>query len=133
VPCGPSATRTLTAEVASIKQCRSAIGRLAATVDTIDPELRAKHIPQRTVVCRVKDLGVVFTARLDEAGVHDIAQVPPMTAATPQADVRVTLVSDDLVALADGEDDFINAWLHGRVQISAGVRDMLRLRSVLGL
>jgi predicted lipid carrier protein YhbT len=120
-------------DVASVKQCRSALDRLAATLDTVDPELRTKHIPQRKVVCRVKDLDVLFTARLDEDGVHDIAQVAPTVTPAPQADVRVTLVSDDLIALADGKDDFINAWLHGRVQISAGVRDMLRLRSVLGL
>jgi predicted lipid carrier protein YhbT len=120
-------------DVASVKQCRSAIDRLAATLDTIDPDLRTKHIPQRTVLCRVKDLDLLFTARLDEDGVHDIVQVPPSSADTPQADVRVTLVSDDLIALADGEDDIIAAWLHGRVQVSAGVRDMLRLRSVLGL
>lgn len=45
----------------------------------------------------------------------------------------MTVASDDLIALADGEDDFISAWLHGRIQVSAPMRDMLRLRSVLGL
>jgi hypothetical protein len=38
-----------------------------------------------------------------------------------------------LIALVNREDDFVSAWLHGRVQVSAPVRDMLRLRSVLGL
>jgi predicted lipid carrier protein YhbT len=120
-------------DVASAKQCRSALNRLAATLDTVDPETRARHLPERTVMCRVKDLDVVFTARLDEAGLHDIAQVARTAPTPPQADVRVSVVSDDLVALADGDDDFISAWLHGRVQVSAPMRDMLRLRSVLGL
>lgn len=119
--------------MASVKQCRSALDRLAKTIDSVDPQLRTKHLPQRTVACRVKDLDVLFTARLDEDGVHDLEQIPPSAPIPPQADVRVALDSDDLIALVDREDDFINAWLHGRVQVSAPVRDMLRLRSVLGL
>lgn len=119
--------------MASAKQCRSALDQLARTLDEVDPELRTKHLPQRTVTCRVKDLDVLFTARLDEDGVHDIAQVPADGDAPPQADVRVSVASDDLIALVNREDDFMNAWLHGRVQVSAPVRDMLRLRSVLGL
>jgi predicted lipid carrier protein YhbT len=119
--------------VASAKQCRSALSRLASTLDEIDPDLRSKHVPRRTVLCRVKDLDVCFTARVDEDGVHDLAQLKTGTTANPQADVRFALASDDLVALANGDDDFINAWLHGRVQVSAPMRDMLRLRSLLGL
>jgi predicted lipid carrier protein YhbT len=118
--------------MASAKQCRSALDRLAGSLDAIDPSLRSKHLPQRTVACRVKDLDMVFTARLDEDGVHDITVVPK-TDEAPQADVRLTLDSDDLIALVDREDDFVSAWLHGRVQVSAPMRDMLRLRSVLGL
>ncbi len=118
--------------MATIKQCRSALDHLAATVDSMDGETRVRHLPRRTVVCTVKDLDVSFTARVDEEGVHDIAQVLPATATPPDADVRVVLGSDDLVALADGEDDFLSAWLHGRLHISAPMRDMLRLRSLLG-
>lgn len=62
--------------MATIKQCRAAIDRLAATVDSVDHETRTKHLPRRTVLCTVKDLGVAFTARVDEGGVHDIARVP---------------------------------------------------------
>jgi predicted lipid carrier protein YhbT len=119
--------------MASVKQCRSALDRLAKSLDTLEPELRSKHLPQRTVACRVKDLDVLFTARVDEDGVHDIAQSPTGDGDSPSADVRVALDSDDLIALVDREDDFISAWLHGRVQVSAPVRDMLRLRSFLGL
>jgi predicted lipid carrier protein YhbT len=121
------------AAVASVKQCRSALDRLAKTLDGVDPELRARHLPQRTVACRVKDLDVLFTARVDDAGVHDICEVSSSEPSPPQADVRLALDSDDLIALVNREDDFVSAWLHGRVQVSAPMRDMLRLRSVLGL
>jgi predicted lipid carrier protein YhbT len=119
--------------VASAQQCRSALDRLAKSIETIDPHLRSKHLPQRTVSCRVKDLGLSFTARLDEDGVHDLVQVAPQSEDQVQADVRIGLDSDVLIALVDREDDFVNAWLHGRIQVSAPMRDMLRLRSVLGL
>lgn len=118
--------------MATIKQCRAAIDRLAATVDDVDHETRTKHLPRRTLLCTVRDLDVAFTARVDEAGVHDIAQVPRNATEPPQAEVKVTVSSDDLIALADGEDDFMSAWLHGRLHVSAPMRDMLRLRSVLG-
>jgi predicted lipid carrier protein YhbT len=119
--------------VATIKQCRSAFDRLVDTLDTVDHETRLKHLPRRTVLCTVTDLDVAFSARVDETGVHDIEQVTGAGPDGPPAEVRVTLLSDDLVALADGEDDFISAWLHGRVHVSAPMRDMLRLRSLLGL
>jgi predicted lipid carrier protein YhbT len=118
--------------VATIKQCRVALDRLAATLDDMDEETRTRHLPRRTVLCTVKDLDVSFTARVDEDGVHDIAQVPPSVDELPPADVRVGVASDDLVALADGQDDFLSAWLHGRVHVSAPMRDMLRLRTLLG-
>jgi predicted lipid carrier protein YhbT len=117
--------------MASVKQCRASLNRLAALLATVDPELRRKHLPNRTVVCHVKDLGVSFTARLDQDGLHDIAQVA--ATASPHAEVTVTVDSGDLVALAAGKQDVMTAWLHGRVQVSAPMRDMLRLRSILGL
>jgi predicted lipid carrier protein YhbT len=119
--------------MADVTQCRSALDRLAASVDTLSPELRTKHLPRRTIACRVKDLDTFFMARIDEDGIHDIVEVPRTAPSSPQADVKVTVASDDLIALADGNDDFVAAWLHGRVQVSAPMRDMLRLRSVLGL
>ncbi|HEX3706264.1 MAG TPA: SCP2 sterol-binding domain-containing protein [Mycobacteriales bacterium] len=118
--------------MATLKQCRAALDQLADTVDGVDPALRAKHIPDRTVLCRVRDLDIAFSARLDAAGVHDLVELAP-DADDPGTDVRLALDSDDLIALANGQEDFITAWLRGRVHVSASMRDMLRLRSVLGL
>jgi hypothetical protein len=119
--------------MASVADCEDAIRRLAATLADVDPELRARHVPQRRLGCRIKDLDVVYVARLDEAGVHDLRKARPKGEMPDGIEVRVTVSSDDLVALADGDDDFLQAWLRGRVQISAPVRDVLRLRSIVGL
>jgi predicted lipid carrier protein YhbT len=119
--------------VASVKQCRRALDQLAATLDAVDPDVRRKQVPARSVMCRIRDLDACFTARVDADGVHDLALLNPTGPRQRSADVRVSVDSDDLVALAAGDDDILSAWLHGRVQVSAPMRDMLRLRSLLGL
>jgi predicted lipid carrier protein YhbT len=119
--------------MATVRQCRSALNRLAGAVGGLDDETKARHLPRRVVQCTVKDLGVVFGATVDETGVHDIVQLDPDEAGRADADVRVTVRSDDLVGFADGTEDFVSAWLRGRVQVAAPMRDMLRLRSLLGL
>jgi len=116
--------------VASVEECRTALHDLAAALDGVSPEVRARHVPERTVACRLADLEVTFVGRLDEHGVHDVAEADEEE---PDVDVRLTMESDELVALADGQDDFLHAWLRGRVQVSASMRDLLRLRSLFGL
>jgi predicted lipid carrier protein YhbT len=116
--------------LADVERCRTAVENLVATLDGVDPDLRAKHVPTRTIACRISDLDVTFLGCVDEDGVHDIEE---STEAQNEADVRLTMSSDQLVALADGSDDFLHAWMRGRVQVSASMRDLLRLRSLFGL
>ncbi|HTR68937.1 MAG TPA: hypothetical protein VMH41_01750 [Mycobacteriales bacterium] len=117
--------------MASSAACRDAIERLATQLERLDPQLRAKHLPTRSVLCRIPDLGIFFTAALDETGVHHIEEVS--TTEPPTAEVKITVGSDELVALADGSDDLVGAWLHGRLQVSAPIRDILRLRGFIGM
>jgi hypothetical protein len=86
-------------------------------------------VPDRVVACRLPDLECWFSGRIDPDGVHDVTYAD----VEPEADVRVTMTSDQLVALASGDDDFLGAWLRGRIQVSASMRDLLRLRSLFGL
>lgn len=116
--------------MASVEDCRAAVDGLIAALAAVDPDLRARHVPRRTVACRLPDLEVTFVGRLDEDGVHDVAEA---NGEEPDVDVRLTMDSNELVALAEGRDDFLHAWLRGRVQVSAGVRDLLRLRTLFGL
>ncbi|HVT22258.1 MAG TPA: hypothetical protein VHE57_12820 [Mycobacteriales bacterium] len=117
--------------MATVRQCRAAIGRLTKQLDGLEPSLREKHVPARTVACTVRDLDVTFTARLDPEGVHDVQQCP--AGVEPDTDVRLAVDSDLLLALANGEEEFLGSWLRGRLQVSASMRDMLRLRSLFGL
>jgi predicted lipid carrier protein YhbT len=114
--------------MATVAQVRAALDGLAAALDGVDSTLRQRHVPRRVVACRVSDLDVTFVGRLDEDGLHDIVEGDG-----EDADVRVTMASDELVALSEGREDFLHAWLRGRVQISASMRDLLRLRSLFGV
>ena len=116
--------------MASVEECREAVDGLVATLAAVEPQLRAKHVPRRTLACVISDLDLVFVGRLDEHGCHDIAENPE---GTVEVDVRITLESDELVSLSSGSDDFLHAWLRGRVQVSASMRDLLRLRTLFGL
>lgn len=116
--------------MATVAQCRKAVDQLAAMLSSVSPELREKHVPERIVACRLSDLDRWFVGELDSEGVHNVVETSDDE---PEADVRVVMTSDELVALARGEDDFLYAWLRGRVQVSASMRDLLRLRSLFGL
>lgn len=115
--------------MATVEQCEAALDALAHALSRVDAHVRERHVPRRTVACRVSDLGVCFSGRLDEDGLHDIRPAEP----DADADVRLTMTSDELVALADGREDFLHAWLRGRVHVSASMRDLLRLRSLFGV
>jgi hypothetical protein len=84
----------------------------------------------RSLSCRLTDLREVVLGRLNAGSVRDlrvVAEGPDV----PKADIRLTMTSDDLVALTDGKLHFGQAWATGRVKLEAGLRDLLRLRKIL--
>ena len=66
------------------------------------------------------------TARLHEGCLLDFSSKP-----TDEAQIRLTVSSDDLLAVTAGELPFASAWAAGRLKIEASVLDMIRLRSLL--
>jgi hypothetical protein len=116
--------------MASVEACRIALDELSAMLAAVDPDMRVRHVPDRTVACRLSDLDHCFVGRLSPDGLHDLTDTPDRD---PAADVRVTMTSDELVALSRGDEDFLHGWLRGRIQVSASMRDLLRLRSLFGL
>ncbi|CAB4921715.1 MAG: sterol-binding protein [Actinobacteria bacterium] len=112
--------------MATLEQCMTAlegfVGDLAA-----NPALAGLD---RTVSCRITDLSQVVQGRLANGSAQDMTAVPDGPT-VPKADIRITTSSDDLLALTDGSLSFGSAWASGRVKLEAGLRDMLRLRSLL--
>ena len=112
--------------MATIEQCITALegilGDLAANP-------AAKGL-DRSLSCRLPDLGQVVLGRLSDEKVRDLTVVAD-SRSVPKADIRLTMTSDDLVALTDGRLSFGSAWASGRVRLEAGVRDLFRLRKLL--
>lgn len=84
----------------------------------------------RSLSCRLTDLDQVVLGRLGSGAVRDLNVVPDGPE-VPRADIRLTMTSDDLVAMTDGDLNFGKAWASGRVKLEAGLRDLLRLRKLL--
>lgn len=112
--------------MASVEDCAAALQDLAHRFGRVDEELRRRHVPARVVACTISDLDRTFVGRIDEDGIHDIAEGAP-----DDAQVRLTCSSDDLVAMVHGDLGLGTAWTRGRLHVEASIRDLLRLRSML--
>jgi hypothetical protein len=84
----------------------------------------------RSLSCRLTDLQQVVLGRLTSGTVRELTVVDDGQT-VPKADIRLTMTSEDLVALTEGRLKFGPAWASGRVKFEAGLRDILRLRSLL--
>jgi hypothetical protein len=111
--------------MATLAECRDALSRLSRALAGADPDKRKAAIAERSVSAYITDLDVLFNGRLDSSGFHDITTDP-----APRAQLRLSMASDVLVALADGELSFGHAWSRGRLKIDASFGDLLRLRKL---
>lgn len=114
------------ARVASVEQCTTA---LESILDDLASNPAAAGL-DRSISCRLTDLGKWIFGRLRDGAVHDLHVVPDHPP-PPKADIRLAMTSDDLVALTEGNLHFGHAWASGRVSFHAGFRDILRLRNLL--
>lgn len=113
--------------MANEEDCRAALGRVAARLEEVDADRFAEHAVERTISCVIPDLGLAYRTRLHADGLD-----PFEPDGDPQAaQVRLTVDSDDLVALAHDELNPAKAWAAGRLKIEAGILDLLRLRKLL--
>jgi hypothetical protein len=113
--------------MATVDEARAALERITARLTEVDPGELAKHVVERTISCRVPDLEIAFLTRIHAGGLEDFQLV----GSTNSAQIRLTVNSDDLVALADDELAVAKAWATGRLKIEASIGDLLRLRRIL--
>jgi hypothetical protein len=112
--------------VATIEQCIQALSGVLGDL-TANPAAQGLD---RSLSCRLPDLHQVVEGRLHDGAITDLHAVPedPPPA---RADIRLTMSSDDLLALTAGELEFAKAWATGRVKMEASIRDMFKLRALL--
>jgi hypothetical protein len=114
--------------VATVAQCDAALHELAARLDAHEPDPGNARF-DRTLSCLLRDLDALFVGRLTTGRLVDIHEADEAERTEP-AQIRLEMSSDDLLQLVAGELSMSNAWAAGRVRVHAGVRDMLRLRSL---
>lgn len=131
--------------MASVSECDLALRSLAARLLDVDPGVRAKFVVERTVSCRVHDLDTTWSGRLCDEGLVDIAMTGAGHDAPAggksggnggrngdgKAQVRLTVGSDDLVALVEGRLALPAAVATGKVRVQASPFDLLRLSAFL--
>lgn len=109
--------------MATIEECRTALDEFAAKLGGMDDS--AKSLV-RTVSLRLPDLDTTYNGTLREGTLEGVTTEP-----RERAQIRLTIGSDDFVALVAGQLNFASALARGRVKIDASFRDMLTLRKLL--
>jgi alkyl sulfatase BDS1-like metallo-beta-lactamase superfamily hydrolase len=111
--------------MATAEECERAFHTLADRLAANDAETRKRNSLDRSLSCTLPDIGIVFAARLKDGLLDDIRRVDEAA-----GEVKLTLSSDDLIALVDGELKFAPAWASGRIKLDARVLDLVKLRSI---
>jgi hypothetical protein len=110
--------------MATVDECRSALHGLAAKL-AANADAQGKLDLERTLACRVPDLGAAFHGRLSGGRLLDIADGDD-----PKARIALTAQSDDLVALLSGKLDVTRAIAARQISVKANPFDLLKLRKL---
>jgi hypothetical protein len=117
--------------VATKDECAAALDRLAVKLGGLGDGDRAKHSLERTVNCRIPDLALTFHGTLKDARILDVTRHEDGSGVgAPDAQIRLSIPSDDLLALVDGGLNFTSALAAGRIKINASFGDLLKLRKI---
>jgi hypothetical protein len=105
-----------------------ALERLTGRITEMDERVRQAKLIDRTLSCRVSDLGVTYLTRLGPHGADPVKEAEP---GTPAAQIRFTARSDDVVAISKDPGSFARAWLSGKLKVEGSFLDLLHLRRLL--
>jgi predicted lipid carrier protein YhbT len=114
--------------MATVEECRTALESLIGRIANMDAKDREAHLVDRTLSCRVPDLGLTFVTKLGPDGAEPVKVADN---GTPQAQVRFTADSNTVVAIAGDPGSFMRAWLSGKLKVQGSVFDLLHLRKLM--
>lgn len=112
--------------MASVDECRQALHELAARLDANADHVRERVDFDRTLACRVTDLGTAFHGRLKDGRLIELVDGDD-----PKAKIAMNIASDDLIALVHGRLDVAKAIATRQVSVKANPFDLLKLRKLL--
>ncbi|MEO3748629.1 alkyl sulfatase C-terminal domain-containing protein [Plantactinospora sp. B5E13] len=112
--------------MASVEECRQALHDLAARLDVNAATGRKQIDLDRTLACRITDLGTAFHGRLTGGRLVDLADGDD-----PKAKIALSTTSDNLIRLVQGELDIPKALAARQMTVNANPFDLLKLRKLL--
>lgn len=113
--------------VATVPEVESVLHDCIRLLERVDPSYRSMLPSRRTIQATCPDLGLTYHAFWRDGQLSELHDGP----AEGRADIRITVASDDLMAMAAGELDVGRAYATDRIRIQASMTDLLRLRAVL--
>lgn len=112
--------------MATVEECERALHELAGRLaGNSGADVRGK-LEDRSLSCELRDLRIVYGGHLRGGKLEDIQQVP-----RANGQIRLSMTSDDLLAVTQGQLNLGMAWATGRVKINASVFDLIKLRALL--
>src|SRR5215469_3031526 len=114
--------------MATAEECRAALESLTGRIANMDAKDREAHLLDRTLSCRVPDLGLTFVTRLGPDGAEPVKVADN---GAPPAQVRFTADSNTVIAIAGDPGSFMRAWLSGKLKVQGSVFDLLHLRKLM--
>jgi hypothetical protein len=112
--------------VATIQEVDDAIAMLLARLSQLDDGARSLMPTDRVIEARCPDLDYVRFARWRQGRLLMLEEPPDH-----RADIRISVRSDDLIAMVAGDLPFSRAYTSNRVRLDASMTDLLRLRTLL--
>jgi hypothetical protein len=114
--------------MATAEECRDALESLTGRIANMDAKDREAHLLDRTLSCRVPDLGLTFVTRLGPDGAEPVKVADN---GAPPAQVRFTADSNTVITIAGDPGSFMRAWLSGKLKVQGSVFDLLHLRKLM--
>lgn len=111
----------------SAEECRVALQKLAGRLSELSPAERDQYFGNRTISVTIPDLDVTYVTVLG-SGDDPVRAAAP---GEPQANIRMTANSDQVIALSEQPMNIARAWVSGKIKIQASVTDLYRLRRLL--
>ena len=112
--------------MASVEEVESVLEDLIDRLADVDDTTSALMPSRRTIEARCPDLDIVRFALWDKGRIHRLESLNGR-----RPDIRISVRSNDLLAMVHGELTFARAYASNRVRLDASMADLLRLRAVL--
>lgn len=112
--------------MASAEEVEKTLERLLSRFRRLDDSYKTMLPAHRVVEAEFPDIDLVYHAEWTDGAVSQLYDGP-----ADDPNIKVSMSSDDLIAMDQGELGFRRAFATNRLRLEASMTDLLRLRSVM--